>query len=84
MNHTDDSIGGVYDRFEYAAERMAAVASVGTHVARLANEHAIIGSMATPTGRGRRSRGQEAVARSTARQPSSARAGRVVVRKPAA
>ncbi len=43
MNHTDDSIGGVYDRFEYAAERMAAVSSVGEHVARLAKAHPIIG-----------------------------------------
>jgi integrase len=43
MNHTDDSIGGVYDRFEYAEERMAAVTSVGEHIIRLARGHAILG-----------------------------------------
>jgi integrase len=41
-NHTDHTVGGVYDRFEYAGERMGAVASVGEHVARLARDHAIL------------------------------------------
>lgn len=56
MNHTDDSIGGVYDRFEYAAERMAAVSSVGAHVACLAKDHAVLAKTAAPIGRGRRPR----------------------------
>lgn len=84
MNHTDDSIGRVYDRFEYAAERLAAVSGVGMHTANLAKGNAIIGSATAPTGRVRRSRGHEAVAGSTGRQPSPARAGRAVARKPAA
>jgi hypothetical protein len=33
LNHTDATVGGVYDRFTYTEERMDAVTKLGAHVA---------------------------------------------------
>jgi integrase len=35
LNHTDASVGGVYDRFTYTEERLDAVTHLGAHVAAL-------------------------------------------------
>ena len=36
LNHRDSSVGGIYDRYSYAAERMEAVTKLGLHVNSLA------------------------------------------------
>ncbi len=35
LNHTDATVGGIYDRFTYTEERMDAVTKLGAHVAAL-------------------------------------------------
>ena len=36
LNHTDATVGGIYDRFTYTEERMDAVTKLGAHIASLA------------------------------------------------
>lgn len=35
LNHTDATVGGIYDRFTYTDERMDAVTKLGVHIASL-------------------------------------------------
>jgi integrase len=35
LNHTDATVGGIYDRFTYTDERMDAVTKLGEHIALL-------------------------------------------------
>ena len=42
LNHTDVTVGGVYDRFTYTEERLDAVTKLGAHVIGLATTNRLL------------------------------------------